>query len=336
MDNKRTGVLARLFEDKNNLWLGAVSAVIFALVCAVNAEIFLSTVNLKSFGMQFAEFGFFALAMMISFLSGGIDISIVSVANLTGVTVGFMFAAVETAGMGANSGPFILLAFVIALIMGTAAGALNGWLIAKFNIAPLLVTLGTMNLYMGTAVIVTKAKTIIGFPEAVPEFANGNLGAITVPLVLFAVVAAVVCAVLNKTKFGMELRFYGTNPKTSWYSGIKNKNVVIKAYVMSAVISAVAGAIMVMRVNSARANFGATYMFTSVLCVILGGISPMGGKGKMSGVVRAAFTLQLLSNGFNMMGITNVLKDFIWGILLLGVMSLNFFSERRRLKRKAS
>ncbi len=329
MKNK---LLGRLFSDKNNLWLAAVSAAIFALVCAVNPEIFLSTVNLKSFGMQFAEFGFFALAMMISFLSGGIDISIVSVANLTGVTCGFMFAAVETAGMGANSGPFILLAFVIAICMGTAAGALNGWLIARFNIAPLLVTLGTMNLYMGAAIIVTKAKTIIGFPEAVPEFANGNLGAISVPLVLFIMTAAIVSGILNKTKFGMELRFYGTNPKASGYSGIKNKNIVIKAYTMSAVISAVAGAVMVMRVNSARANFGATYMFTSVLCVILGGISPMGGKGKMSGVVLALLTLQLLSNGFNMIGVSNVLKDFIWGILLLGVMSLNFFSERRKMK----
>jgi simple sugar transport system permease protein len=284
--------------------------------------------------MQMAEFGFFSLAMMISFLSGGIDISIVSVANLTGVAVGFLFRYVESAGMGAESGLFICLAFLIAVAIGVAAGAFNGFLIARFNISPLLVTLGTMNLYMGAAVIVSESKTIIGFPEAVAGFANGRIGIISVSLVLFLIMAIVVALILNKTKFGLELRFYGTNPKASGYSGIKNNQVIIRTYILSAVIAAVAGAIMVMRVNSARANFGTSYMFTSILCVILGGISPMGGKGKLSGVILALFTLQLLSNGFNMMGITNVLKDFIWGILLLGVMTLNFFSERQRLKKK--
>lgn len=214
--------------------------------------------------------------------------------------------------------------------MGAVMGALNGFLIARFNIPPMLVTLGTSNLYMGIAVIITEAKTIIGFPEAVADFGNSYLGIFSTPLILFTIMALIVAFVLNGTRFGHELRFYGSNPKATAYSGINNQKVVIKTYMLSAMVSAVAGAMMVMRVNSARANFGTSYMFTSILCVILGGISPMGGKGRLSGVVLSLLALQLLSSGLNMMGVSAVLKDFIWGALLLAVMSMNFFAGRKK------
>lgn len=319
--------------DKNNVLLFAVSALIFLVVSIANAQTFLSSYNLRSMGGQMAEFGFFAIAMMISFLSGGIDISIVGVANLVGVSVGFMFAGLGSGYEGAVL-PFIVLAFLVAVIMGAAMGALNGFLIARFQIPPMLVTLGTSNLYMGIAVIITQAKTIVGFPEAVADFGNGGVGIFSVPLVLFVLVAALTAFILNRTRFGHELRFYGANPKATAFSGIDNRKVIVKTYMYCAIISAIAGAMMVMRVNSARANFGTSYMFTSILCVILGGISPMGGKGRVSGVVLSLVALQLLSSGLNMMGVSAVLKDFIWGALLLVVMSLNFFTDRKKLTKK--
>lgn len=321
--------------DKNNLLLFAVSVLIFIAVSVANPRVFLSSYNIRSMGGQLAEFGFFAIAMMISFLSGGIDISIVGVANLTGVTVGFLFAALGSGYEGAIL-PFIALAFLIALAMGAAMGALNGFLIARFNIPPMLVTLGTSNLFMGIAVILTQAKTIIGFPEAVADFGNSNLGIFSSPLILFIIVAALTAFMLNATRFGHELRFYGSNAKATAYSGINNQKVLIKTYMLCAIISAVAGVMMVMRVNSARANFGTSYMFTSILCVILGGISPMGGKGRLSGVILSLVALQLLSSGLNMLGVSAVLKDFIWGALLLAVMSMNFFADRKKLTKQST
>lgn len=328
----RRSLLKRL--DRNNLLLFAVAAVIFAIVAVSNPKVFLSPFNLRSMGGQLAEFGFFAIAMMISFLAGGIDISIVGTANLTGVVVGFLFASLGGDYAGSVA-PYILLSFVIALAMGAALGALNGFLIARFDIPPMLVTLGTSNLYMGMAIVLTQAKTIIGFPEAVADFGNSAIGLLSTPLILFILVAIIIAVLLNHTRFGHELRFYGTNPKATRFSGINNRAVVIKAYMTSAMVSAVAGTIMVMRVNSARANFGTSYMFTSILCIILGGISPMGGKGKLSGVILSLVVLQLLSSGLNMMGVSTVLKDFIWGSLLLAVMSMNFFTSRRRVGKKA-
>ncbi len=319
--------------DKNNLMLCTVSIVIFLVVAIANPRVFLGKVNLTSMGAQLAEFGFFSVAMMVSFLSGGIDISIVGIANLTGVTVGFLFVALGTAGYTGPIAPFLLLAFLIALALGAIMGYINGFLISKFHISPMLVTLGTLNLFMGIAVILTEAKTLTGFPIAVADFGNAAIGIFSVPLILFVITALVVGLILNRTKFGKELRFYGTNNKATAYSGINSRAVVIKSYMLSAMVSSVAGALMVMRVNSARANFGSSYMFTSILCVILGGISPMGGKGKLSGVIWSLVALQLLSSGLNMLGVSNVLKDFIWGGLLLAVMTMNFFAEQRTAKR---
>ena len=327
--------LKRIDIEKNSLWLIIVAIAIFVIVSIANPDVFLSFTNIKSMGSQLAEFGFFAVAMMISFLSGGIDISIVGTANLTGVTLGFMFAVIKTNGYEDQTGIFIVLAFLIAIGMGAAMGLFNGFLIARFKISPMLVTLGTMNLFMGIAIILTKAKTIVGFPVAVSEFGNGSIGILSVPLILFIVLVIITAVILNKTRFGFELRFFGTNPKATQYSGIKNNSVILKTYMYAAMVSAVAGAIMVMRVNSARANFGTSYMFTSILCIILGGISPMGGKGKISGVLMALICLQFLSSGFNTMGVSTVLKDFIWGALLLVVMSLNYFSDKRMITRRA-
>lgn len=320
--------------DKHVLWLAIVALVMFAVIALVNPKVFLSTPNFKSMGFQLAELGFFSIAMMIPFMSGGIDLSVVSIANLSGVVAGFIFAAVGNSGNVGQIGWIIALTYVIAIAIGFATGFFNGFLISKFKIPALLITLGSMDLFAGAAYILTKSKAVVGFPEAVSDFGSLSFGPVSLPFLMLIVLIAITAVIMNKTRFGFELKFLGTNPIASKFAGIKNNKIIIKTYMYSAVVSAIAGVMMVMKVNSAKVGYGESYMFTAILCVILGGVSPVGGAGKITGVVLALLCLQFLTTGFNILAVNAVYKDFIWGLLLLSVMSLKFFSDKRQLMRK--
>ena len=325
------------FRDKigsNNVKLLVVAVGITLLMSILRPQFFLSSVNFKTMAVQVTEMGLFSIAMMIVFISGGIDLSIIAVANLTSVVAGTMMMAAKEAGLGGGMiGLLIALSFVIAIVMGVILGGINGLLVSKFGMPAMLATLGTMNLYMGTAIIITKGGAFSGFPTEVTDFGNGNVLGIPIPFIILVIVVAAVAVVLNYTKYGFDLRFYGTNPKASKFSGIPNDRVIIKTYILSAVISAIAGIEMMARTNTAKADFGVSYLFVAILCAILAGTKPEGGSGSMLGMILALIILQVLSSGFNMLGMNSVLKDFIWGALLLGVMALNHFIQQREKKR---
>lgn len=320
--------------DHNVVMLAIVAIVIFILMSCLNTEVFLSESNFKSMGMQISELGFFAVAMMISFLSGGLDLSVVGVANFAGMFAGFIFVWVAENNMEDQLGLYVFLAYLVGAGVGIGCGAFNGFLISHFNIPPLLVTLGSLDLFAGIAYIVTESEAIVGFPAAVSEMGNASVGPLSVPLIMLIGVIVITAIILNKTRFGAELKLVGTNPTASKFSGIKNKQTIIKTYIMCSVIAAIAGVMMVMKVNSAKVGYGESYMFTSILCVILGGVSPSGGYGKLLGVVLALVSLQLLTSMFNLLSMSAVIKDFIFGVLLLGVMVLNYFFEQKRLNRR--
>ncbi len=321
--------------DTNTIRLLVVMCVVFAVMSIARTSLFLSMANLQSMGTQAAELGLFSIAMMLSFVSGGIDMSIVGTANLTGITVGYMFIAIKNAGLDNLTWLFIILAFVIAVAIGTACGVFNSVLISRFRIHPLLATMGTMNLYMGLATILTKASTLVGFPIAVSEFANTYFGPFSAPLITLIIMAIIVYILLTRTRFGIELRFFGTNALASHYTGIDNPKVLMKTYVLSGIISAICGVVMVAKTNTARSEFGESYVFTSMLVTLLAGVNPTGGTGTIPCLVLAVATLQFLTSGFNMMGMDSSLKDFIYGALLLVVMVINYLSATGKLKKKS-
>ncbi|MDO4329664.1 MAG: ABC transporter permease [Lachnospiraceae bacterium] len=316
----------------NNVKLLLIAVGMFLIMAALRPKLFLNPISLRTMGVQMAEMGLFSIAMMIVFISGGIDLSIIAIANLTSVLIGLLMQmpAVE-AGSAGTIALMIVLSFIIAIVMGIILGGINGYLIARFSLQPMLVTLGTMNLYMGIAIVLTKGKALSGFPPMVTDFGNGTPLGIPVPFIILVVVVAAIAVILNHTKYGFDLKLFGTNALASRFSGIPNTVVTVKTYIISGVISAITGVEMMTRTNTARADFGNSYLFISILCAILGGTAPEGGEGSLLGLVLAFTILQILSSGFNMLSISSIMKDFIWGALLLGVMALNHvIAERRR------
>ena len=146
----------------------------------------------------------------------------------------------------------------------------------------------------------------------------------------------IVSLILSITKFGKRVHLVGTNAKASSFAGISNVSVIVRAYILSGLVSAIAGLISLSRLRSAKADFGSSYTMQTILISVLGGINPNGGFGNIPGVFVAVLILQMLSSYLNLFpNVSNYYRDMIWGIALIGVLILNFYIDQRRTRKLA-
>ncbi|SDX09145.1 ABC transporter permease [Roseicitreum antarcticum] len=319
--------LTRMLSDettRTNLLLAVVCLLVLVLMTAMRPTMFMSSYNFESMAFFMPELGILSIAMMIAMLTGGIDLSIVGVANLAGVTAGTLFGMM--AGEGGTAvlglGP-VALGVCAALIVGLLAGLLNGFLISVLKITPILATLGTGQVFIGICLVLTGGPAIVGFPGGWNGIGNGKLLGVPLPLILFGVVCLVLSLLLTRTSFGLRLKMIGTNPKAAVYSGLRRGQMIIYSYMLTGALAAMAGILLSARINAAKSDYGGSYLLQAVLIAVLGGTNPAGGRGNVIGVALALISLTLLSSGFQMMRISNHLIDFVWGAFLIAVIALN-------------
>lgn len=310
--------------------LAALTLLIFLFLSLTRPSVFLSTNNFRSMAFQLPEIAFLSLAVMLTMLTGGIDLSIVSTALLSAVIGVLTLQVLVPETTGPAPFPALLLALLLILLTGLLCGLGNGLLITRLRISPILATLGTMQLFGGLAVVLTGGTAIYGFPSNLIMLGNESFIGIPVPLLLFIFSSLLVALLLNRTPFGVRVYLTGENSLAARFVGIDESSILTKTYILSGVLSAVAGMIMAARTNSVNADYGASYLLLAILIAILGGVSPSGGFGKVSGLILAVLSLQLLSSGLNMLRFSSFTKDLVWGGLLLVVMSFGPFLRRRR------
>jgi len=302
--------------------LGALTAAVFILLGLVTPN-FLTFGNLNSMGFQFPEFGLLALAVLPTMISGGIDLSVVAVANLAAIIAAVVMKA---------SGEWGWLAIPLALLVGAACGLLNGFLVAVLRLPPILATLGTLQLFSGIGIVITRGPAITGLPSWYSEYGIVSvLGIVPLPLVVFAAVALLLGLLLRATPMGVRLRLYGSNPVAARFAGMRETSLILSIYSVAGVIAAMAGLVVLARVNSANADYGASYLLLVILINILAGVSPFGGFGTVTGVVLAVLLLQLVSSGLNFLAFNAFARDLFFGGLLVVVMSVRVIAERARL-----
>lgn len=317
--------------------LAIMTVVIFAIMAALSPQNFLTLDNASSMAFQFPEFAILSLAMMLAMLIGGIDLSVVGISNLSAITAALILSGLAGAnGMGIETGGVMALAIVASISVGGVAGLLNGIVIAYFGLPPILATLGSGLVFAGLGVAITGGSAVVGLPAAFAVIGNSDIYGVPVPLLIFGVLAAAVWFLLERTGFGLKVQMLGTNPLAARFAGIDDAGITIKTFVFSGVLSASAGLIIMSRANSAKADYGSSYLLLSILICVLGGINPYGGFGKVSGLILAVLSLQFLSSGFNMLQISNFATQFIWGSLLLVVMAVNTIQLRHRPARSHS
>lgn len=307
--------------------LMVIAVFVFGLMAVLSPDRFLSAQNLTSMAFQFPEFAILALAMTITMMTGGIDLSVVGVANLSAVVAALILTQFSDPSMAASQSA-VWLAFAVsaAMCIGAVAGLLNGALVAFFGLPPILATLGSGLVFTGFAIAMTGGSAVMGFPDTVALIGNSQIIGIPVPLILFAVLAVVLHLILTRTAFGLRVTMYGANPLAALYAAIDINRMLLKVYVIAGMFSSVAGLIIMSRANSAKADYGSSYLLLAVLIAVLGGVNPYGGYGRVIGVVLAVLSMQFLSSGLNMLQVSNFARELIWGVLLILVMVLNTHS----------
>lgn len=313
-------------RDAHVFLLFVITAAVFTGMSVLKPDVFLSLNNLRAMSFQLPEFALLSLAVSVTMLTGGIDLSIVGTAVLS-ATVGVLLLGSGSAG---DSGIVLAVgAVLVSLLTGAACGFLNGTLITRLGISPILATLGTMQLFTGLTVVLTGGTSLFGFSEYYLFLGNSSIGLIPIPLITLSIATLVVAFLLNRTTFGFKLYLLGDNPRAAWFAGIDNRRLLVKTYILSGVLASLAGVTMTARTNSVNADYGTSYLLFAILVAVLAGVDPAGGFGRVTGLILAVLSLQFLSSGLNMLRFSSFSRELVWGALLLLVMSANRILRER-------
>jgi ribose/xylose/arabinose/galactoside ABC-type transport system permease subunit len=308
--------------------LAVLLVAIVILFVLVIGERFTGRENLRSMALQLPELGILSLAMMVTLLHGGVNLAIVSTANLCALTTAYFLTTMLPGAEGLVWWAWLVVAILAGFAVAIAIGLLNGFVIAYFGVSPILTTLGTMIMVKGIAIGLTRGTIISGFPAPVLFIGNGAVLGIPFSMILFSACAVLVAIMLGKTPFGSSIYLMGSNERATQYSGVNTRRVVLKIYVLSSLLAALAGLVMLARFNSASASYGESYVLVTVLASVLGGVDPYGGFGKVSGLVLSLLILQVVASAFNQLGLSQFLTLAMWGLILIGVSAVAMLRSR--------
>jgi len=324
-----------LFGRRSNIFVLVIIMVVVIIIMSVFLpDKFLTLINFQSMTSQFPEFGLLAIGMMVAMITGGIDLSVVSITNFTGVLTALVLKQYTGPETGPSLSSIIILAILTALSVSAFCGFINGILIASVGVPPILATLGTQGLFLGLAIVITGGHGIHTFPPKFLFIGGGTIAHLPVPLIIFIACTLMIFIILKKTILGQSMYMVGSNPSAARFSGINNTGVLINTYIIIGLLAGVSSLIMISRVNSIRPGYGYAYLLQSILVPIVGGTDPYGGFGSVIGVVIAIIILQTLQSGFNILAFSPFFRKFIWGLMLLLVMVINYFINKYRQKEK--
>lgn len=289
---------------------------------------------LQSMAFQLPELGILSLAMMVTLLSGGLNLSIIATANLCALTMAWVLTTHVPGAHGFMSGGWQVIALLAGIAVAAIIGLINGFVIAYLGVSPILATLGTMTMCKGLSIGMTRGNVISGFPEPIVFLGNGTLAGVPVALMIFLALCVPMAVLLNKSPFGHKIYMIGSSEKATRYSGVDTKRVLLGVYVLSSLLAFVAALVMMARFNSANAAYGESYLLVTILAAVLGGVDPFGGFGKVGGLIMALILLQVISSAFNLLDFSPFLTLAIWGALIIAVTALgvvleNFGAARR-------
>jgi len=325
-----------LLRPSTNRTLAGILVAILILMSALNPQRFPTVGNFISMSYQLPIIAFLSLGMMVTMVSGGINLAIIATANFSGIVTVLVLRAVageaaDQAGVGVA-----VLAMAGGLAAAVAVGLVMGWLIAYVEVPAMLATLAFMTLLNGVNLVVSKGYTLSGFPDSLIAIGNGMAGPFPIPFIILAAVIGCMALFLRRTRTGLSLYLLGSNPIAAEYANIHVRPVLVRVYVLSSVFAALTSFIMMGQLNSVKANYAESYLLVSVLACFLGGVDPFGGVGTLTGMVLSVVILQVVSSGVNLLRMDPFFIQALWGFIILVLIATSHLGgalrEHRRLR----
>jgi rhamnose transport system permease protein len=301
----------------------AILSLIAVFLLSLSSDRFLTTDNLLNQGRLLTEIGLVALPMTFIIITGGIDLSVGSIMGVCAIVLGVMWDP-----RGAFALP-LEIAVIVSLLVGTLCGLVNGLIIVRLGVPPLITTLATLALYRGLAEGISQARSVRGYPEEFYVLGQGDVLGVPTQLWLLAFFAILTAIVLSRTVFGRALYAIGNNELGARFSGIPVNMYKLIIYTFSGFMSGLAAWIFVSRVTTTRSDMGTGLELDAIAAVVLGGTSIFGGSGSIVGTVIGFILIQLLKNGLSLAGVTTDGTIVVIGTVLILAILINNFIQRR-------
>jgi ribose transport system permease protein len=301
--------------------LAAAGALIVVFVfLSIASPVFLTADNLYNIGVQTSYTAVIAIGITLVIITAGIDLSVGSVAALSGV-VGVVLMA--------KAGVPVVLAILGGILVGAACGLVNGLLVSVAGLNPFIATLGMLSVARGLVYIPTNAKSVFGVPDSFRLLGQGVIGSIPIPIIVVAVVAVAGYVVLARTKLGRYAYAMGSNREAARLSGIPIRRYLTVVYVISGALAGFGGMIASSQVASGQPNFGIGLELDAIAAAVIGGASLFGGQGTVVGTLIGAFLIALIRNGSVLLDVNIYYQQVIIGVVIWVAVLWDQYRRRR-------
>jgi len=244
--------------------------------------------------------------MTMVILTGGIDLSVGSVLALSAVICADML----------KKGVPVPLAVSLALLIGAGLGMINGLIIIRGRIPPFIATLGMLTVARGLTLMYTQGQPITGLPQAFRFIGAGSLGPIPMPIVLFGLTFAIGYIILSRTRLGEYIYVLGDNPQAARLAGVPVERITVLVYAIAGLCAALAGLVLIARLDSAQPVIGQGYEFNAIAAVVVGGTSFAGGEGGLGGTLLGALLIETIDNGLNLLNVSALWEQVVKGVVI--------------------
>ena len=300
------GLRDRLQDVVSQLAAAAGLIVVF-IALSIASPYFLTSNNLFNIGVQVSVVAIIAVGQTLVILTAGIDLSVGSVAGLSGV-LGTM--AIAQAGFPLVPG------VLVGILVGAAVGTVNGLLVTQMRLPPFIATLGMLGVARGLTFIVGGENAVYGLPDSFRLLGEGQIGPIPLPLFYLIVIAAIGFVILSRTKLGRYAYAIGSNKEAARLSGIPINRYVLSVYAICAALAGFGGMIAASRVHSGQPNFGVGLELDVIAACVIGGASLFGGVGTIGGTLIGALLMAVIRDGAVLLNITQYYQQVISGVII--------------------
>jgi len=296
-----------------------LTLIVLFILLSIASPNFLTATNLSSVVRQTAVINIVALGMTVVIVSGGIDLSVGSMLALAGLL----------GTMRMQAGQSIAVAMIVGILVGAACGVANGAMVTSLRINPFIVTLGTMGIFRGLALIISNGLPVHEIPKQFAFLGDGTLFHVPFVLWILLVCAVAIHILLEHTRLGRYAFSIGSNPQAAFYAGVPVRFVTISVYGIVGLLTGLAGMIEASRLMTGQPTGGQGYELTAIAAVVIGGGSLTGGAGSVVGTLIGAFIMGLLANGSDLLGTNPYWQQVIIGAVIILAVSFDELRKRR-------
>lgn len=292
-------------------------------VVSIVSPSFLLSQNLVNVLIQISINALIATGMTFVIISGGIDLSVGSVAAMSGIVV----TAVILPLAGISILLCVLVSIVLSVVVGFVCGGISGFAISRLRVPPFVATLAMMNIARGFAYVYTESRSIYGLPEAFGWIGQGYIGFIPVIVIIVILVLLIAYIILDRTVFGRYVYAVGSNEEVAKLCGINVRNIKLIIYIISGILAAFAGACLASRLITGQPTAAQGYELNAIAAVVLGTGGMSGGKGGIGKTIQGILVIGVINNGLNLMRVSSYWQIIVMGAIILSALIIGQYKK---------